>query len=672
MVVDILADARKFREGMKEAASDVNKFDKDIQTMKKAGIKVDKDVMKISKDLKKINKVFAKESIAHEDALLQKMQKKQTILAKMVKLNKQNTKEFKEEKKAQTELLRTYTQLRKERAEATGEGQPDKISKLAGWGKKALLGAGAAILYGGIQRVTGANDAYANFAKGGIDIAGSNIRNMAQARAFASGGAGMGYSPEETMQQMAQMARATGYASDVETMQKFARAGMIDTGQATGMMGLQARGGTKNPDAAKRDLEKIMTDAFSTGLEQGRFGEFLTGVTQLAEVAQSRTAGVSSATGAARALALLGSTKAPGLTGARGANVLSQLDQGMRTGGGPAGQAFMMRAYGWGSGADYHDVRKRMDEGFTGERGAENLIAMIKQLQKEFSGVVSSEALSEMTGLSRSVTEAVIEAVNKGGGASKVKREIETLTKKEITLEERMTKVLEGDLSQQAIRQSNIQMMLVDQGSEVNDSIIRMQDLINEAVTNIWPAIAGTLDVIATGVVDAVNFWKSVGKGESGELQALVDSSKTAVGAKKEAIQTLLAEKVSSLKAEQKTANSILAGSTSAETSLMATKRLAEVDKLLGIVGTSHLSGPQGRTSTLKTEEQHAAARAQVNEDRRNKAYNPTYQAPPATTPTVVTIGNTEAVADAIGAATKPKNGAPDPSREVNTSGNGR
>ena len=181
------------------------------------------------------------------------------------------------------------------RSAAMGEG-PSTGSKIGRSLFNGLKGGAlkvAGMAFGAMtQRVNDAGAAASQLSASAINLAGGGkrITSMDDLLKTTKLGSAMGYDPMETATQAAAMARATGEAGDVIEGQQFARAGMLDMGQATGFMGLQARGGTGGAEA-KRDLERILTNAFANGLEKGRFGEYLEGLTGLVEGAQGRTAG---------------------------------------------------------------------------------------------------------------------------------------------------------------------------------------------------------------------------------------------------------------------------------------------------------------------------------------------------------------------------------------------
>ena len=181
----------------------------------------------------------------------------------MAKIKDINSKEFKQLRKEAAEATELYSDLSTARA-AAEKGEPGK-GKASKFGRALYNG-----LVTGAQRVTGmavgaltqrvseAGQAALQFKAGAINLAGDpEIKNMRDLQSLAIIGAkDTGYGTEETLAQAAAMARATGHGADVTTGQQFARGGMLEMGQATSFMGLQARGGLQGAEA-KRDLERI-------------------------------------------------------------------------------------------------------------------------------------------------------------------------------------------------------------------------------------------------------------------------------------------------------------------------------------------------------------------------------------------------------------------------------
>jgi hypothetical protein len=517
--VELVLKAKEFRDQLKQASTDANKFNKGVKDVQKAGGKQDKDLQKLAKDANKFNKGAAKGALDHEKALLGLMKKRHS---EMKKIGNTNSKEFKDKRKEATETLELYTDISKARRAAEGgeRGGGSGIGRSLFNGLKggALKVAGMAV--GALtQRVTDAGSAALQLKAAGINLAGDKtIANTSDLKRLTNIGVGLGYDPMETAAQAAAMSRATGRGNQVVEGQQFARAGMLDMGQATSFMGLQARGGQGSAES-KRDLEQILTNAFANGLEKGRFGEYLEGLTSLVEGAQGRTAGNVTGAEYARSLSILDSSGQSGLQGARGSKVLSQLEQGFMSGGGAAGKAMSLSAMGFGTPGgttSYYEAMKQMQQGFAGEKGSGNMMKMLQNLKYRYGGNSESAVMagSAQTGLSYDIMEKILGLT---GDSAAVQKEIAKLTEGAKPLEEQMVDALTGELSDQARNQSARQQQLVDQGFLITDELNSLQDATNQMVDKYWPIaikaleiIAGTLEVVADAVTDAYDFWKEV------------------------------------------------------------------------------------------------------------------------------------------------------------------
>ncbi|MDB5716287.1 MAG: hypothetical protein JWO15_3684 [Sphingomonadales bacterium] len=515
--IDIIADAKKFREELKKASSDANAFNKGMKDVKKAGGRQDKDLAKLAKDANKFNKSAAKESIDYEKKLLSLIKQRQS---EMKKISNQNSSDFKQKRKEAAEAASLYSDLRSNRAKASGSGQRGIGSKIGRGAYNGLVGGALGI--GGLAigaltaRIGKAGDAATGLFSSGINLAGDkSIQSKRELMDITKQGASAGYDPMDTSAQAAAMYRATGRGNDVVHGQMFARAGAMDMGQATSFMGLQAKGGSDST-SQKKDLEKILTLAFANGLEKGRFGEYLEGLSSLVEGALGRESGDVNGAGYAKSLAQLDSTGQSGMRGSRGAKVLAQLEQGFMSGGGAAGQALSLSAMGYGTpggNTSYYDAKKSQQEGFS---NPDNMNKMLSNLKYRYGGNTEAAALagSEQTGLTLKQMETLLKM---DSSSPEMKKELEKLAEESIPLEQQMADVLKGELSDQAKIQSGRQQQLVEQGSLVVDSLNSLQDSTNQMIDKFWPVavksleiIAKTVDVVAQAVTDSYDFWKSI------------------------------------------------------------------------------------------------------------------------------------------------------------------
>lgn len=286
---------------------------------------------------------------------------------------------------------------------------------VSGTARAATFGAGGMIG----MLVGGALSGYRNFQSGvgasratvglGIGNTAPTSVTAAQFKAGRQGSAGrgikgqsFGYNAAETQAMMGKAARATG--TDASSSILRGEAYGMPGGPLSSFMGTVRRGGTKfggqgtwggGTDAPRRqthsnaqgknELIKVMAKGFFTGLEQARMPEYFQAVQNLMEQQQTLTGGKVNTTAASNIMALLSTSGASGLKGARGGKVAAQLQQGiMKPGGGAAGQALIMQAFGFGKPggtSSYYEARKFQQGGF-GKQG-EGLEKVMKEIVRQ-------------------------------------------------------------------------------------------------------------------------------------------------------------------------------------------------------------------------------------------------------------------------------------------------
>ncbi len=173
--------------------------------------------------------------------------------------------------------------------------------------------------------------------------------------------------------------------NQVKTAGGLARGMGLDPGQTITQFGGLAQSGAFGKLAGDgglnvRDFATILADAVSRGDMKGREGELIQSIQSLVGVqlqSLTRPQNVGAMVGTMTAL---NQSNEPGLKGARGAELLKQLSQGIRNpGGGKFGEYVSYKAMG---GGDYFKFKKRQEEGAFGE--SNNLDAMLKFYKRSF------------------------------------------------------------------------------------------------------------------------------------------------------------------------------------------------------------------------------------------------------------------------------------------------
>lgn len=149
--------------------------------------------------------------------------------------------------------------------------------------------------------------------------------------------------------------------------------------------GIQRRRGTeigsdRQMKSAQRELTRIFGMAVESGLKSSRMLEFTQATANYAEKQLAITPDKDSFQEFSKQLAFVQSRGGAGMMGRYGAQALSRVDSAIKGAGGPQ-QAFLMRAFGFGKGANYLDVVRRQEGGIADMR---NLPAIMKQLQQEY------------------------------------------------------------------------------------------------------------------------------------------------------------------------------------------------------------------------------------------------------------------------------------------------
>lgn len=368
---------------------------------------------------------------------------------------------------------------------------------------------------GGIANffMSGMQNAYQAYIEQGMamgQLVGLGTRKQLMAgrrQAGRSGGANLGYSMAETAQQAAGVGRATGQIGAVYRAQQFSRATGMDVGEIAGYMGMMrqagyqfnpaersskfvrthfpgmpagmqgkkgdarwTRGGplgvnvsapegytqygrvTKQEGTGARELQKVMAAGMISGLEKARLPEFLKGINSMTSIMMSKTTGQVDVKSLAAFQAMLGKSGAPGLQGARGAEVATQLLQATKApGGGEAGQAMMLQALGFGKpggGTSYYEALKKQQTG-----GPENIAAMFKEVYSQL-GMVggggtgqqqqeANLALSEMTGLGLKQIEDLGEILNSNMSAEEQMKAIKAKMEDSEPIEKQALKTMQ-------------------------------------------------------------------------------------------------------------------------------------------------------------------------------------------------------------------------------------
>ena len=492
------------QDKLKSGVADANKTLSDLKSTQAKGNKqTDRDQVKRDREEK-----FKQRSQKQSDkAQSQARRRELQIIQKISKAEKTKTAELRK----QTTLLERQARVLNKAQRAggggvgggrgaggagMGEGGATSALKKTGFlGKLAIVVGGAVAgvfasqIRAGYQTFVEAERAQAPLAAATLDREGFKV-------AAAEGYDKYGYVRAETARQALDMARETGNVRDTSFAQMVSRSGAgVGQGGATDMMGMLTRAGVKGFDKAdakgRREFENIIARGMTAGLDKseaiGSMPEFVSGVERLIQRQGAVSAGTVTSMNVAKLLSFFGQSKQAGFQRSRGAEVLSKVDAAIRKpGGGAEGEAFMMRAFGFGTPggtAGFMEARGRMQQGVT---NPQNLVDMVTQAQREFGrGEASTFALEKVTGLSISQIETLKErvgALRAGGDPEAIGKDIKKFAEQAQSMDDRLETANRAGFAETVIKLGVLTQHLDILGEKVFEPIHAVQVKINEGV----------------------------------------------------------------------------------------------------------------------------------------------------------------------------------------------
>ena len=367
-----------------------------------------------------------------------------------------------------------------------------RATKRVGLGLGGMaLGVGAATLgfiAGGVRQSFGSYLQYGQSQRG---ITGTGMSRGALARARRAG-VGMGYGATETAGMAPAAMHATGAQGAITSAQKFAIAGGgMSLGQSIGVMGQLRQVGVEggSPEGDKK-LAKIIASGTSTGMKDARLPEYLQTVASMAGMVGQRQAGnvdVSRTIGAS--FGLLSRMRGMKGNSQRMGGLAQRLDQSIRQpGGGEAGQALTLRAFGFGTpegNSGLYEATKRQQAGYLGEGGTTNLIDLVKRTEMESGGPVGSRAkggseqanwmLNKVTGLEFSLIEEIGDVVAELGEGKEAQDKIKGILGKHKSIGERTLTALDKGFSGISRYQAQLEDRRIRIGEKWNKPLMQLQ-----------------------------------------------------------------------------------------------------------------------------------------------------------------------------------------------------
>jgi hypothetical protein len=520
--IEIVADAKKFRNEIKNAVKDTKNLNNMSDRMRKSGIKGHKDLTKVTQQLGKINKTDAGLALKTEKKLEAAIKQTTRTMRDKLKVAGGNRAAIDNEVRSLKKLETAHRRLQQQRHAAgrltmgerfrgamggmgmrrpTGGGLAGASNFLMGGalGAGAMLGGAAlGLLTSQLSSGYGAKVQYGQTAG---ELTGSGGRRSQLERARRPGVA-MGFGPIETAAQARGVARATGRIGAVTQAQAAARTTMQDVSETTGFMGTLTRAGRgfggKAGGGGRKDMQQIIAAGMASGLDRSRVGEYMHSIGSLIETQAGRTAGDVDPTEINKFMLAMGRSGLSGLQGARGGAVASQLDQAIRQpGGGEAGQALMLQAFGFGKPggtSSYYQAKKRQQQGVHGKG---NVQALFDETKSQYGGGEAQiMALGEMTGLSYDTLEQLRAVNDSGKDSTEKQKEIQKILENARPVEEQALEEMK-EFGHTLQRVAGLEDRSVGIGEAIEESIERMQDVLNEMISKAMPVVVAALSKIA-------------------------------------------------------------------------------------------------------------------------------------------------------------------------------
>ncbi len=537
ITIKILGEAESFKKSVKEStrlAEDLNKL---TSQYRKGGMSQTKTLEAVTAKHNKSQQGAGKDAYKLE----QKLQK--AIKANIVEIKKRQ-KAFggsalavKEEVKALKQLETQHRKVASFRkttgyrsagerfggaAKSVGRGASG-IAKGAGQGLMAVGGlvAGAVFAIAGtlVNAITSQiTSGYASFINFGRARAG--LSGMGAIKGGFGRSARLGFSKTETVQQMRGVGRATGNINAVGQAQAAARSFGGEVSEVTGLMGTMTRGGQgfggRAGTGGEKSLTRIMSHAFTAGLDHSRAGEHLEAVAQGIKAAQTVSGGAVDSSQISAMLAFFGRSGSVGLQGAAGYEQISKVDQFMKSAGfgqgGDAASALAYQAMGFGQpGAggrtSYYQATKQLQGGVFGEGGAGNLMKVFERFAQTGGGANTEKTnieISNAMGMSLDVIEKIWGAIGQGGGTDATTKAIAAITKESMPIDKQILEATKGGHLAVAQRVAHLENRLIEIGERNHVAIEKLQDTFNDIVDTMMPTAVKILQTIAETIA---NLW---------------------------------------------------------------------------------------------------------------------------------------------------------------------
>jgi hypothetical protein len=530
---------------VKELQKDLGKAEKEIKGWSKAAVKNTEEIVSVLKEMKDDLKDLAKH-YKETGAAAARASRQQTESSKSA---------AREQKKLNDELQRTLELVGGGargggRAGAGRGGRGRRLFDERGAfydvrhpfgggpqgrgmgriGRTALNIAGGVggFVLGGMQQAYGTYMQYgaARYGMTGLGTPAAMRRGM---RAAGRGrtGVSLGFTPTETAQMAPGVAGATGALGATGVAQQLALAGGFGpgrAGEAVQYMGVMRQagaefGGAGNIKARQKEFSKTIALGMESGLEKARLPEFFAGVGSLVRSQFATAAGKVDANTIAKQLAVLGAGGA-GFQGARGAQIMGQLDAMIkRPGGGEAGQAVVLQAMGFGKPGgkvNYYDALKKQQKGI---RDPSNIRAIMDEVYRQRGAVEAGGAdprnreanmmFAQMSNLSLEQVETLKNIHASNMTSAEKQAEIEKVMKDAEPVDKQALRVSKEGFAGIKKHQAGVEAMQIKVGAKFAGPMMKLQKFqlqMLDHLTDWLPKVIGWLKKIWEGIMTVVRW----------------------------------------------------------------------------------------------------------------------------------------------------------------------
>lgn len=386
-----------------------------------------------------------------------------------------------------------------------GGGGSGGGSSIGGYALGGALAIGGAVVGVITSQLSKAISSYEQQARASARLEGMGSRGGVNSPAQVARSRAMGYSLTESYGHAAVVGRQTGQVGATATAQEFSRIYGGSVEEVGGVMGGLTRGGQKfdatGGGAGRRQMAHMFRDAVSSGLDRSRTGEHLEAVSAIAEGVGGRSARDIDFSSVSGMLGLLGASGKSGFQGARGASVLSNVDEGIRSGGkDDSSRAIALAAAGYGYGGsndvDLYTANKRIEEGIFGEDGAQFLDSILTLFRSQTGGGNAMFDEMRQSGLFGSLTGSQIEdlVATVGANGGNTAAAISQFQTRGPSVEARIAGAASSSNLDISRHEAGLDNRSAAQGAQLYESVMMLQNLVNEIVDVAMPTVIDGLN----------------------------------------------------------------------------------------------------------------------------------------------------------------------------------